>query len=232
MNTLQFLLVSPVVKEVQRPLQVPLPFPLRAGEDNDEAVCFFCRTADKALLSAQVSSAACPSLRAVISLDEVKTVYKAYVDRRALLTAHTHFLCDARIMPHLYNLLGNVFSSKSRLPVISLFASASLTNHFLTRSSHLPSLPHPHSSCGSLTHSLTHSLPHYLLIHSLIHSLIHHSHYSLTSLTHSLARSPWMCPMPPRCPPRSRPPRRTATCASRETASPCASGSPPCPWIR
>jgi ribosome biogenesis protein UTP30 len=47
----------------------------------------------------------------------VKKLYKEYKDRKELLKAHSHFICDANIMGQLYNLLGKVFSEKNNYPI-------------------------------------------------------------------------------------------------------------------
>ena len=47
----------------------------------------------------------------------MKKLYKEYKDRKELLKAHSHFICDANIMGQLYNLLGKVFSEKNNYPI-------------------------------------------------------------------------------------------------------------------
>jgi hypothetical protein len=53
----------------------------------------------------------------VISLDQVKKNYRTFQDKRTLLNAHTHFLCDMNIVGHLNNLLGKVFSNRNNHPI-------------------------------------------------------------------------------------------------------------------
>ncbi len=52
-----------------------------------------------------------------MSINDVKKLYKEYKDRKELLKAHSHFICDANIMGQLYNLLGKVFSEKNNYPI-------------------------------------------------------------------------------------------------------------------
>lgn len=55
----------------------------------------------------------------------MKKLYKEYKDRKELLKAHSHFICDANIMGQLYNLLGKVFSEKNNYPIPMNYSSPS-----------------------------------------------------------------------------------------------------------
>jgi len=55
----------------------------------------------------------------------VKKLYKEYKDRKELLKAHSHFICDANVMGQLYNLLGKVFSEKNNYPIPMNYSSPS-----------------------------------------------------------------------------------------------------------
>ena len=92
-----------------------IPQSLFAADDN--SVCFFCRTEDKDALVATFNGVDEFGSITVISLSEVVRLYKEFKDRKSLLSQHTHFLCDARIMSHLYNSLGKVFATNNKYPI-------------------------------------------------------------------------------------------------------------------
>ena len=112
---LQLQLTSPISKEVTRPVRIRIPHSL--FDDESGSVCFFCRTDDKDAFEKIQSDGHIPGLKTVLTIKQVKRDYKAFVDRKKLLAAHTHFLCDPSVLTQLYNCLGNVFSARNKVPV-------------------------------------------------------------------------------------------------------------------
>jgi hypothetical protein len=53
----------------------------------------------------------------ILSIDDVVKLFRQFKDRKELFKEHSHFLCDNRIMSHLYNALGTTFGSKNHYPV-------------------------------------------------------------------------------------------------------------------
>ena len=86
-------------------------------DDHDHSICFFCRTEDKSTIEEFLQDNPIKGLGKVLSLGQVKKIYSAFKDRKALLSEQTHFVCDSRIMTHLYNILGKVFGSRNNYPV-------------------------------------------------------------------------------------------------------------------
>lgn len=102
-------------RPVTRPVRVKIPHSL-FDIDRDHSICLFCRSADKEAIEKYARENSVPGLAKVVSLDEVKKLYKVYKDRKSLLAEYSHFLCDARIMNHVYNLLGKVFATNNHFP--------------------------------------------------------------------------------------------------------------------
>ena len=100
---------------MQRPVRVQIPQSLFQADDN--SVCFFCRTEDKEAIVATFGGVDEFGEVTVISLSEVVRLHKEFKDRKSLLNRHTHFLCDARVMSHLYNSLGKVFATNNKYPI-------------------------------------------------------------------------------------------------------------------
>lgn len=128
-----------------RPVRVAIPYSMFSAERESHSVCFFCRTEDKEKLDGQfkyisnlvfinILIAICDikrffvfkgyfkaypfsGLGDIISITQVRKLYAAYKDRKKLLSEHTHFACDARVMTQLYNLLGKTFGSKNNYPI-------------------------------------------------------------------------------------------------------------------
>lgn len=107
---------APITKTVARPVRVKIPNSLFA-DDGNSSVCLFVRTEDKAAYDKVLEEKSVPGLKTIISLKQVKGEYRTFKDRKELLGSHTHFLCDAAVMSHLYNLLGKVFSARNKYPV-------------------------------------------------------------------------------------------------------------------
>jgi hypothetical protein len=88
-----------------------------APEDQGHSACFFCRSDDHEALESYLKSHPIDGLTKIVSITQVRKSYNAYKDKKALLKEHTHFVCDARVLTQLYNLLGKVFSERGTLPV-------------------------------------------------------------------------------------------------------------------
>lgn len=105
-------------KPVVKPVRVKIPYSFFAPDENDDSICLFCRTEDKATIVEFLDKNSVEGLRKVVSLNDVKKEFKQLQDRKKLFKEHTHFLCDMRIVSHLYNLLGKTFLSRhSNSPV-------------------------------------------------------------------------------------------------------------------
>ena len=50
-------------------------------------------------------------------MGQVIKLYKEIKERKKLLSEHTHFACDTRVMTQLYNLLGKTFGARNNFPV-------------------------------------------------------------------------------------------------------------------
>ena len=117
----QIQLTKDITKPVIKPVRVKIPNSL-FSEEEEHSICLFCRSEDKALIEENMNmekkgSAIIEGFNKVISLNEVRKFYSSYKDKKALLTEYTHFVCDARVMRQLYNLLGKVFGARHNYPV-------------------------------------------------------------------------------------------------------------------
>jgi ribosome biogenesis protein UTP30 len=114
---LQVQLLKNVAKEVTKPIRVRIPHSMFNDDEEDNTICFFCRSCDKEALSAYLEQNPINGLTKVVSIDECKKHYKQFQEKRQLLREHTHFVCDSRIAGQLYNILGSTFSNRSDYPV-------------------------------------------------------------------------------------------------------------------
>ncbi len=105
------------MKEVVKPVRIPIPHSIFSPELQDDTICLFCRSEDKTTLDDMNGKGHSLGVSKILSIDDVKKYYKAFKDRKTLLHEHTYFVCDARVMKQLYNLLGNVFSTRHNYPV-------------------------------------------------------------------------------------------------------------------
>jgi ribosome biogenesis protein UTP30 len=80
-------------------------------------VCVFCRSDDKEGLESYLASSGIEGINQVLSINQVKKIVDRFDDKKKLLAEHTHFICDARIVPQLYNLLGRVFAARNNYPI-------------------------------------------------------------------------------------------------------------------
>lgn len=101
-----------ISKPVVKPVRVKIPYSLFSPEANDDTVCLFCRSEDKEAIIEFLAKNPVEGLTKIVSLNDLKKQYKEFENRKKLYKEHTHFLCDMRIVAHLYNLLGKSFLSK------------------------------------------------------------------------------------------------------------------------
>mmetsp|Transcript_15777 Transcript_15777/g.23719 ORF Transcript_15777/g.23719 Transcript_15777/m.23719 type:complete len:317 (+) Transcript_15777:66-1016(+) len=113
----QVQLKKPIKSPVIRPVRVKIPYSMFDSDGEDHSICLFCRSSDKEAISNYISAHPVDGLTKVVSIDDVKKQYKAFKDRKTLLSEHTHFVCDTRIFSQLINLLGKVFGKRNHLPI-------------------------------------------------------------------------------------------------------------------
>jgi ribosome biogenesis protein UTP30 len=92
-------------------------FSLFNADEEDHSVCLFCRSEDKISIDEYLVDNRIEGLTKVISINEVRKLYKAYKDIKKLLSEHTHFICDTNILTQLYNLLGKTFADRNNAPI-------------------------------------------------------------------------------------------------------------------
>jgi hypothetical protein len=98
----QIELVNSIKKPVLRPIRVKIPHTLFSSNDEDHNICFFCKSDDKDDIVKYTDDNPIDGLKTIVSINEVKKLYNAFKDRKKLLSEHTHFVCDARVMGQLY----------------------------------------------------------------------------------------------------------------------------------
>jgi len=113
----QIELVNGIKKPVLRPIRIKIPNSLFSPNDEDHNICFFCKSDDKDDIIKYIDDNPIEGLKTIVSINEVKKLYNAFKDRKKLLSEHTHFVCDSRVMGQLYNLLGKVFLGKNHHPI-------------------------------------------------------------------------------------------------------------------
>ena len=86
-------------------------------DEEDNTICLFCRSDDKESITQYLEANPIEGLTKVISINEAKKHYVQFKDKKALLTAHSHFICDSRIVNQIYNILGSTFSARNDHPV-------------------------------------------------------------------------------------------------------------------
>jgi len=116
---IQIDLSKPVDKPLMTAVTVNIPHSFFSAEGEDHRICFFCRNNDKDEIITELRNNPLPGMapESVLSLGDVKKYYVQLADKKKLLREYTHFLCDAAIVSHLYNLLGKVFSVKKKFPL-------------------------------------------------------------------------------------------------------------------
>lgn len=121
----QIQLLVDIATPVLKPVRVRIPHTIFNPTGNEEHnVCIFCRSEDSDALKTFLAAneGVVPGLDAsadgaVLSINDVKKYYKEFKQLKNLSQRFTHFLCDARIMSQLYNLLGKSFGKGNNYPV-------------------------------------------------------------------------------------------------------------------
>lgn len=113
----QVRLKEEIKKPVQRPVRVKILHSLFNRDNEDHSICLFVRSEDKEAVEAFLERNPIEGVDKIVSMNDVKKIYNQFKDRKKLLSEHTHFICDARIMNHLYNALGKTFLGVKRHPV-------------------------------------------------------------------------------------------------------------------
>ena len=121
----QIQLLADIATPVLKPVRVRIPHTIFNPTGNEEHnVCIFCRSEDSDALKTFLAAneGVVPGLDAsadgaVLSINDVKKYYKEFKQLKNLSQRFTHFLCDARIMSQLYNLLGKSFGKGNNYPV-------------------------------------------------------------------------------------------------------------------
>ena len=112
---LQVQLNKAIEQAVLKPIRIKIPHPVFSSEHG--SACLFVRSSDEQTISDYLSQHPIPGLSQIIPLDKLIKLYKTLNDRKKLLAQHTQFLCDNRIVSHLYNALGTTFGKRNRFPV-------------------------------------------------------------------------------------------------------------------
>ena len=113
----QIQLGKEIKDSIIHPIRIQIPHSMYSPENEEHTVCIFCRTEDKESIDELLSNSPIVGVKSVISLSQVKKLYSSYKDKKELLSNHTHFVCDMRILNHLYNLLGKVFGKRNNYPL-------------------------------------------------------------------------------------------------------------------
>ena len=121
----QIQLLTDVATPVLKPVRVKLPNTIFKPTGSEEhTVCLFCRTEDKDALrdfltknTDIIPGFTVSTEDSLLSINDVKKYFKEYKSLKVLAHKFTHFLCDGRIMSHLYNLLGKSFGARNNYPV-------------------------------------------------------------------------------------------------------------------
>jgi len=124
---------SEIKRSVIKPTRIIIPHSLFSPDEEDHTICLFCRSDDKKEIQEYLTTQPIIGVTKVLSINDVKKYHSQIKDKKTLLKAHTHFICDARIAPHLYNLLGTTFSARNNLPVQINFTKASMLPSIITK---------------------------------------------------------------------------------------------------
>jgi len=124
---------SEIKRSVIKPTRIIIPHSLFSPDEEDHTICLFCRSDDKKEIQEYLTTQPIIGVTKVLSINDVKKYHSQIKDKKTLLRAHTHFICDARIAPHLYNLLGTTFSARNNLPVQINFTKASMLPSIITK---------------------------------------------------------------------------------------------------
>lgn len=124
---------SEIKRSVIKPTRIIIPHSLFSPDDEDHTICLFCRSDDKKEIEEYLTAHPIIGVSKVLSINDVKKYHSQIKDKKTLLKAHTHFVCDARIAPHLYNLLGTTFSARNNLPVQINFTKTSMLPSIISK---------------------------------------------------------------------------------------------------
>ena len=128
----QIQLVQDVKEPVLKPVRVKIPNTIFNPTGQEEHnICLFCRSEDKEGIVSFLASGkngadgkvidglfcSKENTESVLSINDVKKLYKEFKDLKKLSVKFTHFVCDARITSQLYNLLGKSFGSRNNYPI-------------------------------------------------------------------------------------------------------------------
>ncbi|KAJ1733615.1 proteasome-interacting protein cic1 [Coemansia biformis] len=107
-----------------KPYRIPLKTPLY-GESS--SVCLFTKNNDEAHIE-KLQNLKIPQIKAIVSMAQLKTEYKAYEARRLLLSTHDLFLTDDRVIAALPEALGVKFFKAKKLPAPVNLKATNLKN--------------------------------------------------------------------------------------------------------
>jgi ribosome biogenesis protein UTP30 len=102
---------------VVRPIRIAIPNSIFNAGGEGHNICLFVRSEDKVAIESELSNSPIEGVDKVLSINDVKKLYAPHKEKKTLLNTFTHFVCDVRIMGHLYNLLGKVFGARNHYPI-------------------------------------------------------------------------------------------------------------------
>jgi ribosome biogenesis protein UTP30 len=111
--------VYPSGKTNVKPIRLDIPHPIQ-GDDEDPEICLIVKQDDKTWVEEMVEEKypeylGCVKL--VVGLQDLRTKYGLYKQRRELLNGYDMFLADDRILPMLRSALGGKFITRKKFPV-------------------------------------------------------------------------------------------------------------------
>ena len=102
-----------------KPIRLSIPHPIHSNVDDIE-VCFIVKQEDKARIEELVEETFpqyLSNIKLVLGLNDLRTKYGRFAQRRDLLKSYDLFLADDRILPMLRSALGGKFIDKKRFPI-------------------------------------------------------------------------------------------------------------------
>lgn len=110
---LQFTLRDIPAKAAHKPVLIPLPTPLYEGS----SVCIFVKDPQRTYKDLFLKHPPHPQYK-VVGVGKLKSKYRRFEDRRELCDGHDLFLCDAKVVEMMPNVLGKYFYfTKKKLPI-------------------------------------------------------------------------------------------------------------------
>eukprot|EP01031_Cornospumella_fuschlensis_P028102 gene28102-33934_t len=113
---LQVQLQKEINQDVRKPVRVRIPHSL-FSTDLEHSICLFIRDDQKERVETYLQSHPIAGLDKVLTLGEVRKLYKEFQNRKKLLSEHDFFLCHHSIGRQLYNLLGKDFGARHHFPI-------------------------------------------------------------------------------------------------------------------